>query len=272
MTTVRTQDGVILSYQTFGSGPLNILFMHGWGGSGAYFDEMLKHLDLAGLRVITYDLRGHGASDKPQSGYMLEQIAQDAWAVADHANADPLVVVGFSMSGKFAQYVASMQPERVRGLILVAGCPVGVIPLPEEIIVDWAGRAGNREQMMEITRMYVTRPVADGVIERWGDDAAKIPQAVLDTTLRQCLETSFVDRLDSVRMPTLVIGGVHDTIFSPDVIRQGVAAPLANARVALLDCNHEIPIEQPQEFAALISAFTVGLSAVANLEHRAAAV
>src|SRR2546427_2875753 len=38
--------------------------MHGWAGSGAYYDEMLKHLGLTGLRAITVDLRGHGGSDK----------------------------------------------------------------------------------------------------------------------------------------------------------------------------------------------------------------
>ena len=104
--------------------------MHGWGGSGAYFDELLNYLDLTGLRAITFDLRGHGDSDKPEAGYTLERFARDAFAVADAAGAERVIVVGFSMSGKFGQYLACLRPDRVGGQVLVAGCPVGEIPSP----------------------------------------------------------------------------------------------------------------------------------------------
>ena len=60
-------------------------------------------------------------------------------------------------------------------------------------------------------------------------------------------------------LPTLIVGGIHDSIFSPDVLRSVVAAPFKKARIALLDSNHEVPIEQPREFAALIEAFVAGL-------------
>jgi pimeloyl-ACP methyl ester carboxylesterase len=53
--------------------------MHGWAGAGAYFDETLKYLDLTGLRAITFDLRGHGDSDKPDTGYSDERFARDAF-------------------------------------------------------------------------------------------------------------------------------------------------------------------------------------------------
>ena len=69
---------------------------------------------------------------------------------------------------------------------------------------------------------------------------------------------SFVDRLESVPVPTLVVGGVHDPILTPAVLRDSVVAPLAKARLALLDCNHEIPIEKPLELAGLIEASSPG--------------
>ena len=63
MAVVKTDDGVDISYRVLGTGPCTLLFMHGWAGAGAYFDETLKYLDLTGLRAITFDLRGHGDSD-----------------------------------------------------------------------------------------------------------------------------------------------------------------------------------------------------------------
>src|SRR5262245_15764576 len=77
MPNVRAGDGVTISYSTAGDGPLNLLFLHGWGGSGRYFDEMLKHMRLAGLRAVLPSYRGHGDSDKPATGYTLEQFAND---------------------------------------------------------------------------------------------------------------------------------------------------------------------------------------------------
>ena len=56
-TAARTEDGTAIAYRTLGTGPADVLFMHGWAGSGAYFDEMLRYLDLSGLRVTTVDLR-----------------------------------------------------------------------------------------------------------------------------------------------------------------------------------------------------------------------
>ena len=98
MPKVQTDDGIYISYRTLGAGPTTLLFMHGWAGSGAYFDETISHLDLTGLRAVTFDLRGHGDSDKPETGYSDERFARDAFAVADAAGGDEVVVIGFSMS------------------------------------------------------------------------------------------------------------------------------------------------------------------------------
>jgi pimeloyl-ACP methyl ester carboxylesterase len=71
--------------------------------------------------------------------------------------------------------------------------------------------------------------------------------------------TSFAERVAGLRTPTVVVGGLHDAMFAPDALRTGVAAPLPGARLALLDCGHEIPLERPGELAALLEAFLAGL-------------
>ena len=131
-TAARADDGTAIAYRTRGTGPVDVLFMHGWAGSGANFQETLKYLDLTGVRVIAVDLRGHGDSDKPEGTFSLDRVAQDILAVADHLDSARFVVVGFSMSAKFAQYLACIAPGRVRGQMLVSGCPTGEIPFPAE--------------------------------------------------------------------------------------------------------------------------------------------
>src|SRR5207244_11464008 len=57
---------------------------------------------------------------------------------------------------------------------------------------------------------------------------------------------AFMDRLQSITAPTLVVGGKHDVILTPAILRDAIVAPIKGARFALLDSAHEIPVEQPQ--------------------------
>ena len=106
---------------------------------------------------------------------------------------------------------------------------------------------------------HYNRHVQPEVMDRFLDCAIKVPPGALEGTLNTCINASFAEKLAQLRTRTLVIGGAHDPIFSPEVLRQGVVAPLSCARLALVDSSHEIPIEKPQELAALIEAFLVGL-------------
>ena len=251
-------DGAVLAYRVHGHGPLTLLFLHGWAGSGGYWDEVLAELDLSGLQAVTYDLRGHGDSDKRATAFTYAVVADDAMAIAKAVGARRFVIIGFSMGAKFAQYVTCAYADHVRGQILIGGAPAGEIPFPESIRRDWSGRAGDAERLKEVTAAYITRPVPAEVLDRWAAAATAVSEAVLDESLRICTDVSFSDRLSSLRVPTLVVGGIHDPIFSPDALRS-VQASIRGARLALVDSNHEIPIEAPRELAGLISAFVAGL-------------
>jgi non-heme chloroperoxidase len=94
VAAVTTDDGVSISFEAVGEGPPNLLFLHGWAGSGRYFDPTIQQLDAARVRSVTVDLRGHGASDATGDGYTLDRLSADALAVADAAGLDEFVVVG----------------------------------------------------------------------------------------------------------------------------------------------------------------------------------
>ena len=258
MTTVLADDGVTLSYRVQGDGPMTLLFMHGWAGSGVYFDEVIGDLDLNALQVITMDFRGHGDSEKAVGPYDLHRISDDVWAVADAARAAKPILVGFSMSGKFAQYVAVCQPDRVSGLVLVAGFPASPMSFPQEVVRDWVSRAGDRERMRELVAPFISEPVDVAVLDRFLDEAVKVPATVLESTLQTCISTSFAERVESLDMPTLIVGGRRDAFFNQEAVAQ-LARSLPCARGICLECNHEISMERPRELAHLIEAFVSGL-------------
>jgi pimeloyl-ACP methyl ester carboxylesterase len=256
---IVTDDGISLAFRAVGDGPAGVLFLHGWAGSAAYFDETLDCLDSARTRLVTFDLRGHGASDKATTDFSLDRLAADTLTVMDAAGLSQAVIVGFSMSGKFAQYVACIEPSRVGGQVLVAGSPAGEIALPDEMLDDWYSRAGSAELMIELVREFVVAPVDEAALERFGRDAAAVPRSALEGTMSACITSSFSDRLATMTAPTLVVGGLHDTMFTPDLLREAIVAQIPGARLALLDCGHEIPLEEPRALAALIEAFLAGL-------------
>jgi pimeloyl-ACP methyl ester carboxylesterase len=259
MPVVTTDDGCALSYATAGEGPPHLLFMHGWAGSGRYFDATIAHLDLARMGTVTYDFRGHRESDPATDGYTVDRIAADALAVADAAGLGEFVLVGFSMSAKFGQYVTLLAPDRIVAQILIAGCPAGEIPLPREMTDDWLSREGDPVRMAQVSEPFMTRPVEPELMDRFAHDAATIGRPALEGTLDAVMTSSFVDRLASITAPSLVIGGSGDPMFPPDMLRGAVVPPLAGARLELIDCGHEIPIEAPRELAAQIEAFLAEL-------------
>ena len=81
----------------------------------------------------------------------------------------------------------------------------------------------------------------------------------LDETLNMVAQVSLADKLVAPHVPTLVVGGLHDQIFSPDALRDGVVSHYPGARLVMLGCNHEIPIEKPEELAAVVESFLAGL-------------
>jgi pimeloyl-ACP methyl ester carboxylesterase len=148
----------------------------------------------------------------------------------------------------------------VIGLLLIAGCPAAAIPFPAEILTDWYGRVGDASALAAVTEQYADLPIPAEVLGRIGDAAARVPLEALTGTLGTCLTTSFVEALGAVQVPTLVVGGKRDSIFSPDVLRSGVVEPLSSARLAQLEFGHEIPVEAPVELAAVVEGFLAGLN------------
>ena len=255
MPTVRSDDQVPIAYEISGSGTHNVVLLHGWAGSNRYWDPMLNHLDAKDLRLIRIEYRGHGNSGCTESGFSHEQFTRDVLAVADAVGAEQFTLVGFSMSGRFALYITASVPQRVRAQVLIAGAPASPIPLPEELIRDWVGRAGDAPRMSAMLPSFMTAPVSAEIVRRFGEDAARVPAVALEQTLRMCTQTSFEDRLTRITAPTLVIAAKNDPLLPPDALRATVVDRIRGARMEVLDCGHEIPIERPAEAAALIGQF-----------------
>ncbi len=104
-------------------------------------------------------------------------------------------------------------------------------------------------------KRQISALVADAI----SGDFVKIPRVALEATIKMFAATSFVGQTKKIRMPTLVIGGAYDPVVTPDYVQKQIVRRLARNHLVKLPCGHDIPLEMPEETAALITAFLAGL-------------
>ena len=108
-------DGTRLHYQVRGSGPVRIALTHSLAMTGAFWDPVVDAIGDRGT-VLTWDCRGHGASDKPEGPYTVETFADDLSALFDVVGWSDAVCAGASMGGTVTLAFANGHPARATAL------------------------------------------------------------------------------------------------------------------------------------------------------------
>jgi pimeloyl-ACP methyl ester carboxylesterase len=112
--------GFRLAYETYGAGPKVTVLLHGLLFGRRMHDELARALAERGHRVVTLDLLGHGASDRPRDmwHYSMTEFGREVVALLDHLEVEQAVVMGTSLGANTTLEVASLAPERLRGMVI----------------------------------------------------------------------------------------------------------------------------------------------------------
>jgi len=257
MKVVLADDKVSLSYRTVGRGPHTIFLIHGWLLSGAWMEELTRQLDTQTLRVIVPDLRGSGASGKPETGYCIEQFAHDILTIAEAEQVASFVVVGHSMGAQVAQWLAATYPQRILGCCLICPVPASGVTLPEDLANTFRN-AHSSEVQRSIFESSTNKLPAETISAMIRDASQTIPAAVREG-FDAWSRGAGAENLKNICAPTLVIS-TDDGTLPRDFLLSAVVGKIKNARLAYLPGpGHFAHIERPRETAALIEAFLAGL-------------
>jgi len=249
-----------IAYERNGvAGGPTVLLLHGVGGDSSNWGPIAAQLG-ARFDVIAMDLRGHGKSDLITGPVTAHDLAQDAIQVLDEAGVARCRVVGFSLGGTVAQALTLDFPERVAKLAVI-GTVSGRTPEEKE-------RALGR---IEFLKQNGVGAIAEANRERWFTDEFRTANpSIVErrvALVKECDPASylhaftvfctgdFADRLDEVKVPTLIVTGEHDVAATPRMARL-MAERIGTAEVHVLPgLRHSLLIEAPQQVGALLEAF-----------------
>ncbi|WP_304956841.1 alpha/beta fold hydrolase [Xenophilus sp. Marseille-Q4582] len=204
-----------------------VVLIHGWPLSAQAWSAQTEALQTAGYRVVAYDRRGFGRSDKPAAHYDYDTLADDLERVMDELELQRVTLVGFSMGGgEVARYVARHGEERLHSLVFAAAVPPALLktadnpdgPLtPEKAQAMKQGLEQDRDRFFEqFTRDFFS---AHGELQVDDADRAQAlaqchqsaPHAALACT-DAFARTDFREDLRQITRPTLVLHGDADAI------------------------------------------------------------
>ena len=255
-------NGVELAYELRGSGA-PLVMIHGAQGDQTMFAGLASAC-ASGFRVLTFDQRGSGLSEKPDIDYSIAMLADDTAALIDHLNFSPAHVIGVSMGGMIAQELALRHPAKVRSLVLGCTTPGG----PREIRAEGDAMAGAyslQPMSPEDRGAALARAVySKGHLERHPEIIAAMIEArrnrpidpvALGHRMKALSEHDTYDRLPQIGCPTLVITGKDDALISWENSRL-LAKRIPGARLEVLDpAGHCFWLERPEDSRAAIVRF-----------------
>jgi pimeloyl-ACP methyl ester carboxylesterase len=264
---VVTDDGVGLEVLEAGDGP-GLVLVHGFGGAK---EDFADHVDALAdrHRVVIFDHRGHGASDKPDDpgAYSLRRMAADVLGVADALGLAGFRLLGTSMGGMVAQHVVLAAPDRVEALVLMSTSGRGIPGIDRER-AHAAAEIALAKGMVELRRLTEEAgdPLTTQAHERllrerpgyreFGDAKfdAQAP-AMYAAILREIVELPDAEAaLAAVTCPTLVVAGEQDELFLDQ--SRGLAAAVPGARFEIIaDAGHSPQFENPRAWRTVLEDF-----------------
>ncbi len=256
MPTARVGD-ISLHYEVHGEGEPLLLIM----GYGA--DSNWWYLQTAAFsrefKVIVFDNRGTGLSDKPDVPCTMRMMADDAAGLLDALDIDAAHVFGVSMGGMIAQELVLHHPDRVLGLILGCTTPGGhnaAPPEPEALLflLDFERRRSLplEQQAQEMLPYLFSRGFLDRNRERVGEFLARAFEHPTPVHGYQRQSEAFMsfkayDRLPEIKAPTLVMAGTADRLVPVENSRI-LASRIPDAELVVFDdVGHGFTGEVPEE-------------------------
>jgi 3-oxoadipate enol-lactonase len=254
-TVAITRDGTRLCYALEASAGrgVGIVLVHSLAMDRMFWEPVVKRL-APRMPVLTYDCRGHGASDKPKGPYTVELFARDLADLLDHIGWGSALVAGASMGGCIALAFAQAYPARTAALGLIDTTAWYGTEAPKQ----WEERASRAATagMAALVEFQTTRWFGDKFRAQRPDIVKSCVDVFLANDVAAYVETCKMlgaadlrAGLPSMTMPTAIVVGEED-YATPIAMAEDVHRAIAGSTLTVLrEARHLTPLEAPDPVA-----------------------
>lgn len=234
-----------ISYNEYGKGK-PVILIHGWPLSKEMWEYQLGAIVDAGFRVIKYDRRGFGKSDKPWTGYDYDTLAADLKGLIDGLQLKDVTLVGFSMGGgEIARYFGKYGNENISKVVLVSSVAPGMLKsdanpdgVPDEKFKEMMeGLKDDRIGFLEefgktffgIT--MVNHPVSAPLLQYYLNLESHASAKATQDCMTAFAYTDFTEDIKKINVPTLIIHGDADKTVPIDATGRRAAKMIKGSRL-----------------------------------------
>lgn len=244
----------IIGHTVIGSGPEKVIILHGWWGDYTAYEAMLSYLDGEQFTYAFMDCRGYGKSSHMTGDHTIEEIANDAIALADHLGWKKFHAVGHSMGGMAVQKIMDKARGRIKSVVAITPVPACGSPLDEDGRALFHGAAENDENRNDILNFITSGRLSDS----WYD---YIVRRSHETTTNEAFhdymlawtETDFSDEVKGNETPLLVLVGEYDQAITADAMTQTLLEWYPNATFDIIQNSGHFPMsETPARLATIM--------------------
>ncbi|MFN8556867.1 MAG: alpha/beta hydrolase [Dehalococcoidia bacterium] len=261
-------DGVRLRCMRWGDSPRVVVAVHGMNAHGMHWRRPAEQL-LPDYSLIAYDLRGHGESGKPETGYSYEHYTEDLARVIAETTTEPPVLVGHSLGGRISIPYAAERP--LRAYVVV---DPGIVPLEDYGHASSRRRRDESEMrfVYESREAYIERMRHSTFLRKWSHYAEEYAAGCIEPTgegetVRLCFRlqalreiTASIRAVDllayipRIACPTLVMRATEGHMRAD--VADRIVRDLPNGRLTLIEhANHNVMLDEPEQFDRALRSF-----------------
>ncbi len=235
-------DHIKIAYEDMGYG-FPLVFIHGWAATRNFWNPIR---DLENYRIILFDLRGHGESDRSKK-YTFDRIMLDVNELLAGLGIRELSIIGHSLGGIIATKFASMFTDyNVRKLILVATPPVFKMSFARRLFTGFMLLFLNPLMRKMFTPKTLYEPKEDILKFIWSE-SAKGSKIAYIKYLKAFNNTSIIEDLEEIKAEKIAIIPSHDKIVSTEIQKETYFS-LCDRTIIIENSGHNVMLERPDEF------------------------
>ena len=241
-------NGIKLAVQRIGTG-YPLVLIHGLASSMSLWAG-LDQSQLEGIQIISYDLRGHGASERPGGAHKLAKHIADLVGLLTALDVKRATFAGLSLGGMIAMELAASRPELVASLILL-DTTASFPQTTRDLFFELASSA-SFNGMSAVADTFIEHSFTPQFIEANPKVVATVRKGILTSdaasfaaAARMVAKADLNVRLAQIHCPTLVLVGAQDSLTPPELAK-ALADGISGAQFQVIpDSSHASPVEQP---------------------------